>query len=111
MAYYNFNRCEELHLSELEKFAQELVLNESTCSPPTRQWLPSDLADSAVYVLRYAPGINSEWPLLLQTAPNKDYRDEKVREIIKKIINITSSTMVGELCLGNKIREINMGDF
>lgn len=110
MPLYHFNRCGKSTIHELERLARDLSMKESRCRPPVHQWLVTKNLDEDLYALSYNPNF-CEWPLLIQTHPDRDYKNEKVRGIIKKIITITGSTRVGDFIFRERVKDLDMKEF
>jgi len=105
MPYYYFDKCEEAAIFEIERLARELSMEEGHCSSYSRQWTRNRNPNSDIYVIGYDPGF-CECPLLIKTHPDRDYKNENIRGIIKKIIKITGSTTVESFALPY-VRKVN----
>jgi hypothetical protein len=90
MPYYFFNRCPENAIPGIEDLANELGLNEMECFPPNRQWEGKPFKRKSEYdaqlLLVYHQG--SKVPFVMQTSPNTSHKQEDVRKVVKKLIDI-----------------------
>ena len=93
MAYYFFDRCPDSNLDELAELCKEIGLLEVECSSPEREWHTG--SSKLVWLVRYTPSI-VKTPLLLQTMPGKDYKDEAILNIMKRMLKVSKSSQIYE---------------
>ena len=89
MAYYCFDRCSEDDLSDIEKIASDLELEQYKTNPPDKSWLgaPSVEGFEGFLLVSYQPN-HKHSPFLLQTSRDVDHKNEKVLGVIKRFISV-----------------------
>ncbi len=107
MSYYGFNKCKEECLPQLEELASQLGLKKTYCVLPSINWNGDIFKRRKKFdkqaLMVYDPRANSQ--LMFQTAPDVTHKQDDVKSVLQKLIEITGATEVNNLFIPYNLDE------